>query len=80
MTMTSRGLRGDYAPGRADITGNRYLRNLDEKADRDLAIGHTVNSLHEDPITIIPERAGASWAVPSHVIELIRAAIDRGVL
>ena len=79
-THVSRGLRGDYSPGRGDMTGARYMANLADKDNREAAVTHTINSLREDPIVIVPERGGASWACPKHLVELIRSHIERGTL
>ena len=77
----ARGLRGDFQGGRpGDTTGRKFLAQAQEKTDRVTAINRTINSLREDPVTIIPEKGGAAWAIPTHVVELIRAAINRGVL
>lgn len=79
-THVSRGMRGDYSPGRGDLTGARHLANLADKEDREAALVHTINSLREDPIVIVPEHGGASWVVTKHVVELLRSAFERGVL
>ncbi len=80
MTHVTRGLRGDYKPNIHDFTGQKYLRSLAEKDDRNAAINRTINALREDTVTIIHERGVGSWAVPTHVVDLIRAAIERGAL
>lgn len=80
-THIATGLRGDYSPCRGDVTGARFLSLIEEKDEREVAINHTVNALREDPlVTVIPEKGGASWAVPTHVVELIRLNIARGTL
>jgi hypothetical protein len=64
-----------------DLTGRRLLAQVKSKGDRTVAIKHSIDTLMDgSALTIIPERGGAAWAVPSHVVELIRAAIDRGDL
>lgn len=80
-THIATGLRGDYNPARGDLTGHRYLALLDANDEREAGINHTTNALREDPnLIVIPEKGGAPWTVPTHVVELIRAAIERGVL
>ena len=71
MTTHSRGLRGDYSPGRGDITGNKYLADLDEADERQEAITHTTNALREDPLVVVRGRGGQSWAVPRGAYDAI---------
>ena len=73
-THVSRGTYGDFSPRHGDLTGNQHLRLLADKEDRVSAVTHTINSLRSDPVVIVPERGGASWAVPRHVYDLILAA------
>ncbi len=72
---------GQILRQRGDITGRRYEAQVAAKGDRSVAIKHTMDSLNDGtPLTIMPERGGAAWAIPTHLVELIKAAIDRGDL
>lgn len=72
---------GQIVRQHGDITGRRFLATQQRKDDRRSAVLHTTNSLNDGTaITIIPEQGGAPWAIPTHVVELVRAAIDRGDL
>ena len=79
-TPPARGLHGDYTPAPGDLTGHRHLANLADKEDREAALVHTINSLREDAVVLLPEPGGASWVVTKHVVELLRSAFERGVL
>lgn len=64
-----------------DITGRRYEAQIAAKGDRAVAVKHTMDSLNDGTaITIVPEKGGAAWAVPSHVVELVKTMIERGDL
>ena len=78
MTHVTRGLRGDYSPGRGDLTGNRHLHNLDAKDARQDAISNTKNALVAEPLTIVHGRGGQSWAVPTAAYDAILATAEIG--
>lgn len=65
-----------------DMTGRAYDAAQRMKGNRTAAITHTINAMTTDgyALTFIPEAGGADWAIPSHVIELIRPLILRGDL
>ena len=64
-----------------DLTGRRLLAQAKFKGDRAVAIKHSIDTLMDgSALTIIPEMGGAPWAIPTHVVELVRAAIERGDL
>jgi hypothetical protein len=50
MTNTpARGPRGDYQPGRGDLTGRKHVTASEEKARRDEAMKRTRNALLDQP-------------------------------
>lgn len=77
-THVSRGTRGDYSPGRGDLTGARHLRNLDEKDERTAAINSTKVALIEEPLVIVHGPGKQTWAVPRAAYEAILAAAEIG--
>jgi len=82
MTSPARGLRGDYHPENNphDLTGNRHIANIAAKDELLAGQAHLIEATKTGPHTMLYEKGGAPYAVPTHVVELICAAHDRGVL
>jgi hypothetical protein len=76
MTNTpARGPRGDYQPGRGDLTGRKHVTASEEKARRDEAMKRTRNALLDQPAEVIDTDEGA-YLVPRAAYRAIVALAE----